>query len=224
MPRKKKGDTSPRKTRKRNAEERARDIGLVARLYLQGRSQRQIADVLNSRAGIPYRLSHVSVFHDIQKAQETWLASALIDIDEFKARQLAKLDLVEQEAWEAWEKSKVQGSTTIRRKIEYKADQPQKSDNPGDLTQTKDAGDIQYLKLALDCVKERNALVGITKLAINFFTQQAAPPTTEKARDSLQDISKAVTDMSKEDLMELVHGDPDSVDYLDFEELENGEG
>lgn len=70
----------------------------VAELYLRGWSQREIADDID--------MSVATVNRDLSAIQEQWTESALIDMDVAMARQLARLQKLEDEAWEAWHKSK----------------------------------------------------------------------------------------------------------------------
>ena len=66
----------------------------IVRLYLQGITQAEIGVVVDgAQHTVSAHLKHV---------QETWLRSADLDMSEIVARELAKLDLIEQEAWKQW--------------------------------------------------------------------------------------------------------------------------
>jgi hypothetical protein len=69
----------------------------VAKRYVQGQSQWEIANDLN--------LSETTVTGDIRTIREQWLASALQDFNSAKAMELAKIDNLEATAWEAWHRS-----------------------------------------------------------------------------------------------------------------------
>jgi hypothetical protein len=69
----------------------------VASLYTSGRNQMAIANEL----GIA--LSQVRV--DLAWIHEQWLDRMMLDRDQFVAVELAKIDKLEQTAWEAWERS-----------------------------------------------------------------------------------------------------------------------
>lgn len=97
---------------KRTVIQTGRDRREIADLYLQGWTQQRIADRLNEsgdKDDAPirgYTLSQRMISYDLKKLQEAWRASALIDIDEAKARALAKVDRLEREYWTAWERSR----------------------------------------------------------------------------------------------------------------------
>jgi hypothetical protein len=69
----------------------------VAHLYMAGKAQCEIAAELNC--------SQPTVSLDLAALQKEWLASGLRDFDAIKSEQLAKIDLVEQEALGAWRRS-----------------------------------------------------------------------------------------------------------------------
>lgn len=199
-------------------------MALVARLYLQGFSQRQIAERLNSRRGITHKVTHVAVHNDIKKAQELWLASAIVDIDAFKAAQLAKLDLIEAEAWEAWEKSKGTKVTTTKRLDPDKNYTPAQLNQPDEIKSENTPGDIRFLNLAMDCVLKRNKVMGLDTLNININEQDKGNENEAGGQTNvpLEAIRDTIGKLDKEALIQLVHGSPSDLDYIDFEELENG--
>ena len=184
------------KRHRRTEDQRHRDLALCARMYLQGYTQREIRDSLNTRDGVKYQLSHVTVHNDLTKARELWLASALVDIDQVKARQLARLDLIERETWEAWEQSK-------------------EGDNS--------PGDIQFLKLALQIVKDRNEVMGLATLNINLTPGGPAEDDNDTQEVTFVEVKETVQQMDKTDLIRLVHGTADEADFLDFENVTDGD-
>ena len=70
----------------------------VARLYLIGQRQDKMAEYLE--------VSPSQITRDLQVLQKEWRASAVTDLGEAKGKELAKLDELEREYWEAWERSK----------------------------------------------------------------------------------------------------------------------
>lgn len=69
----------------------------VADLYLAGKTQWEIADLVGITQG--------TVSKDLAAIRTAWLASAVRDFDAIKSEQLAKIDRVEVIAWAAWERS-----------------------------------------------------------------------------------------------------------------------
>jgi hypothetical protein len=71
----------------------------VAELYLNNVTQPEIAEIVG--CGV------ATVFNDLKWLREQWLAKMSRDFAERKSEELAKIDRMEMEAWNAWEKSKL---------------------------------------------------------------------------------------------------------------------
>ncbi len=89
---------------KRSGAQRERDFPVIAELYLQGHTQSSISKMITE--GKKYKLSIATISKDIKHIEAKWLESTLVDFNEAKARELAKLDLAEGELWQAWHASK----------------------------------------------------------------------------------------------------------------------
>lgn len=129
----------------------------IAGLYLKGRSQRDMA----AQMGV----SRDIIRYDLDAIRENWKKSALFDFNEAVGKQLARLDMAESEAWDAWEKSKTNRSVTVTR--QRRRTLPSASDAVLDNVseamkrdEQRDA-DPRYLQIALDCIKERNKILGL---------------------------------------------------------------
>src|SRR5437868_10751072 len=70
----------------------------VSDLYLQGRPLHAISEDL--------RVSMTTLWRDLKAIQKEWRISTIRNFDEQVEQELKKLDLVEREAWEAFERSK----------------------------------------------------------------------------------------------------------------------
>ncbi len=77
--------------------ERAFHLSEVARLYLQGKRQNEIA--------MSRQVTQSQISKDLKLLQAMWMESAQRDFDTVKQEQLAKIDHLEREAWAAWERS-----------------------------------------------------------------------------------------------------------------------
>ena len=97
---------------KRTAFQIERDRRDIADMYLQGWTQARIAGHLGDDEDREYTLSQQMISYDLKKLQEAWQASALVDIDAAKAQELAKVDRLEREYWDAWERSCAPAITT----------------------------------------------------------------------------------------------------------------
>lgn len=133
----------------------------VAEMYLSGKSQTAIAAEIN--------VNQSTVSRYIKRLQDRWRAASAELIDDRKARELAKIDRLEREYLEAWEKSKLDGETKIRRKktinlrgeladgvhLEIPAEEREFS-----LTTRGQTGDPRYLQGVQWCVETRLKIMG----------------------------------------------------------------
>lgn len=131
----------------RNDAERARDLKTEARLYLRGWSQADIAEHLG--------VDRSTVTRDLQSLHEQWQQEALKDIDQVKQLELARIDRLEREHWDAWERSKMPAEG-----------EQEAIAGPGGFVVTLHSrrgqvGDARFLNGALDCVVRRCAILGI---------------------------------------------------------------
>lgn len=91
----------------RSEAQQERDRREIARLYLQGMYQTDIAERLG--------LSQSTVSRDIQVLIDEWKIERVYDINEAKARELAKVDNLELEYWEAWHRSQENAEKEIKK-------------------------------------------------------------------------------------------------------------
>ena len=132
----------------------------VAKMYLMGMFQYQIAAKVGVTQG--------QVSQDLKELNKAWAAGALDDISEAKARELAKLDLIEAEAWDAWQRSK---GKTVKRSAEKKGSKKTLEK----LEETENVGDPRYLSQVENCIKGRCQLLGLTDTAITINNVNIQP-------------------------------------------------
>jgi hypothetical protein len=152
------------KNKKNDQYERLDRRQKVAALYLQGKTQWDIARLVNVSQG--------TVSNDLAAIREDWLASALRDFDSKKAEELAKLDRLEAEAWEAWQRSK-EDAETVRKKSEQVRTSEGRGKNQRstlvpvkvvmELTKKGQAGDPRFLEQVRWCVETRLKLMGLMR-------------------------------------------------------------
>ena len=82
----------------RNEAQILKDRADIAKYLLQGRRQNWIADKLN--------MTEAMVSRDAKAIKTEWKRSAAGSIEAAKEQALAEIDLIKQEAWDAWEASK----------------------------------------------------------------------------------------------------------------------
>ena len=117
----------------------------VARYYLEGKWQREIAELTG--------LSQVMVSYDLAAIQKQWRDVPQAELNELKAKELAKIDNLERTYWEAWENSKksIKSTSTAKdgEKIKLGTRSQERNGNP------------QFLQGVERCVDRRIKLLGL---------------------------------------------------------------
>jgi hypothetical protein len=121
----------------------------VADLYLTGKSQWHIAHELGINQG--------TVSRDLEALRIQWRASNQIKIDAIQERELAKLDLIEAEAWVAWEASKQNKERTTK---ERSSGESCANSKVVVVTESR-LPDPEYLKTVQWCINKRCEIIGL---------------------------------------------------------------
>jgi hypothetical protein len=127
-----------------NAAQRRRK---VADLYLKGWTQEAIARFFD--------VSQATVSRDLDEVRREWREAATIDFEESLCSALQKLDLLEREAWGAWQRSQTPLTSAVR------------TEGGGDKGVTSRSslknshGDPRFLDLVHKCVAQRSLLLGL---------------------------------------------------------------
>ena len=137
---------------RRSKSQIARDRRKIANLYLQGRIQADIGEELD--------INQSTVSRDLQALQEEWKNSSLIDIDEAKAKELAKVDRLEREYWDAWERS-CEDEETKRLEGTLAAGEEKGKTTKQVVTRKGQAGDPRFLTGIQWCIERRCKILGI---------------------------------------------------------------
>jgi hypothetical protein len=135
--------------RPRDPAQLARDRRRVADLYLKGWIQADIAEEVGLNQG--------TVSRDLKALHKEWLASALVDIDEAKSRELAKIDKLEREYWQAWERSQEDAETVTKKATETGGVERKE----GAIVTKGQAGDPRFLAGVQWCIERRCKILGI---------------------------------------------------------------
>ncbi len=133
---------------KRNRIEREQALAQVAEMYLHGRTQASIGQELG--------VSQQQVSYDLKILQGRWQKSAMMNMEAVKARELAKVDTLEREYWQAWEASKGEQQRSV---IEKSAN----ADIPARARVWKENrnGDPRFLDGIQWCIERRCKILGI---------------------------------------------------------------
>lgn len=117
----------------------------VAELYVKSWTQFAIAEELG--------ISQPTVSCDLKAVRKQWLESSIRDFDALRERELQKLDLLEREAWAAWERSQQPAEST-------KVTQDGSGKVAQKTVQHQD-GDPRYLDQVHKAIAARRALLGL---------------------------------------------------------------
>jgi predicted XRE-type DNA-binding protein len=175
--------------RKRTPFQREEDLVQITRLYLQGRTQRDIAEVVGVSQG--------QVNHDLKLIQQRWRESSIMDMNEAKQKELARIDEVEIQFWEAWERSKNE-----RTRARQESDGKSKDGKPNVVRATMEKeqrdGNPAFLAGVMSCIERRCKLLGLDAPAKAELTgKDGGPIKTEVANKP--DLSK----LSVDELLQL---------------------
>lgn len=158
--------------KQRTAEQRQSDHLRISEMLVQGLSQKEIAQELG--------LSKYTVCRDIKRIEKLRLKLMCKNLDAVRAREIAKLDLMEKEAWAAWNKSKQPRTSksvtkgTMLNKAQVKIEER--------------VGDKGFMDIILECQARRAKLQGLD-----------APARVDLTSDG-QPIAIAVTKMDIDEL------------------------
>ena len=149
---KKKSNESNRRTDAEILHDRVR----ISELYLKAWAQKDIAKELG--------MTEATVSRDLAALRQDWIASAAMNFDDAKARELVKIDRIEREAWAAWEQSKTPDQDAPDASMHGKKSTTQfgSEGKPTGWQQTKETspGDAQYMRIIQWCVEQRLKIIG----------------------------------------------------------------
>jgi len=142
--------------------QRERDLVLVAEMYLRAETQEAIRAAVEKlhRVDRPeFTLSRQQIGYDIKVLIKRWQGSQLLNIDAAKARELARIDQVERESWDAWERSKLDAEIITEK---GKGKGGGKPDSVEKTIQRKgQVGDPRFIDKVCWCVEQRCKILGI---------------------------------------------------------------
>lgn len=133
------------KKKPRSVSEQERDSIMVSRLYLEGKLQAEIA--------YECKISQPTVSRIIKELITEWQVERVYNINESKARELAKIDRLELEYWNAWRRSQEDAVVNTKGTT---------STGSIDTTRTEgQAGDPRFLDGIMKCIDRRCAILGV---------------------------------------------------------------
>lgn len=204
---------------KRTVEQREADKRFCAELFVKGYAYRVIAERLNEynhENGLEYSVTYKTVFMDIQQVLAEWKKERFKDIDNYMQLELKKLDKIEVELWDAWEKSK-----SSKRKTKIKNGTINNGIASGgelaERTLETTDGDPRYLDLLLKVQERRAKLLGYNApVKVDVYS---APPKEESPAGAQYDVNALPVSM----LVEMAYKLQDAEFQKRNKENNNGE-
>lgn len=146
--------------KKRTPTERESDLQKIAALYLKGKTQADIAADLT--------VTQQQISYDLKEIHKRWRESALVNINEAKHRELARIDNLEITYWQAWERSVGEVVKTVTSRSD-------KDGNRASIAKEVQVGNSAYLAGVQWCIEQRCKIFGIYEATkISFDWRKAA--------------------------------------------------
>lgn len=139
---------------KRTDFERENDYRRITDMYLQGKTQSEIAATLG--------LAQQQISYDLATIQKRWRTDTAINMDEAKQKELARIDTLEREFWSAWRRSLDEKTKT---RTEQSTTGKGKNAKSGTAKATIEKetllGVPAYLAGVMTCIERRCKLLGL---------------------------------------------------------------
>lgn len=125
----------------------ARHRKLIAAMYLRGSLQAEIAKSIG--------ISQPTVSRDIKALHKQWIGDAKRDFNEAVGKELAKIDVLEQEYWQGWLRS----TSDVRKQLVWDQKQGDWMVEVIELLFVRE-GNPRFLDGIRECIKDRCRLLG----------------------------------------------------------------
>lgn len=138
---------------------------ILVRLYLEGNNHERIRELAKAETG-GHVFSRSAVDKAISEAISQWQTDKAAFIDHQKAIELAKINNLENEYWEAWRRSCKHQQTINREKTPVKKEADDQSKTVFSISKITDSkrkttGDSKFLEGVQWCVEMRCKILGI---------------------------------------------------------------
>lgn len=167
-------------------------------LYVEGRSQREVRDALSEETN--HSFSAVTIHKYIKEAVVEWRETKNDMIASHKEIELTKINKLEVEYWEAWERSKRPYESTSETKT--KGDGKAMQVNQVKTDKRAMNGDPRFLEGIHRCVEMRNKLLGIEVPQIQITQNNTGSSTTIIRRVVFKTRESTTEQVISEDLEE----------------------
>jgi hypothetical protein len=148
----------PTKKNKRSETQKAADLAFIEHWIIRGKTETQLAEMIGEER--PYTISRSQIHADLMKLKRLWENEALDSRSEAIVKELVGLKSQERELWAAWEKSKLDATTTTTEFVG--GDKPKsKRGTKTKITVEGRCGEPAYMRLLLDIRAQRRQLLGL---------------------------------------------------------------
>ena len=177
------------KKNKRSAAQKAADLAFIEHWHIRGETETQLAEML--RRERPYTLSRSQIHADLMKLKRMWENEALDSRSEAITKELAGLKAQEHDLWAAWEKSKLDATTTTTEFVG--GDKPKrKRGTKTKVTVETRCGDPAYMRLLLEIRAHRRQLLGLDARQEMKFLGDSEPQLSFVVRHAHEIETRAV--------------------------------
>lgn len=140
----------------------------VANMLVRGASMNTIIDHMHDPSAPDEQYVSIDTIRNIVKTiEQEWRDTYTAAINKVKERELAKLDHMEEQAWEAWEQSK-QGKTRDQVNAEVTTDRTtgaaKRTPRVTRTTKESNPGDPRYMDIIFKCIAMRIRLYGLDEI------------------------------------------------------------
>jgi predicted transcriptional regulator len=157
-------------------------------MYLAGATQTEIAN--------EYEVSQSMISKDLKAIRKQWLASAVKDFDTLKAQELARIDRLEKEYWNAWFESKEDAEETRTEVTNNRDGRHSKAVR----TSKGQTGNAQYLAGIQWCIEQRLKIFGVySAVKVQVDWRERIP---DEKRQLAQNFFDAMVEEAEKRLLE----------------------
>lgn len=181
-------NSNGRLRRERTLAQRLADRVVMTDMYLRGFSQEEIAQKISAER--PYTISTRLVNTDLYRMYKEWREKYLKNIDDLKQQELARIDHLEKEYWDAWDESRKKKTEIQSERIEDKSE-----GRTGAIGQkynrtkvkkreTQRDGDARFLDGIQWCISQRVKILGLEaaqRVEVDWVTQAKQAGIAEPA-------------------------------------------
>ena len=185
---------------KRTIAQHEEDLVFISERYLTGMTQTKIMHELNAARKGQYELSDSQIYVDVDTLHKRWIVAYLDNFDELKAKELAHIDRLEREYWEAWEQSKNKIEEVESESIQDKQGSNRNAEPSYARTRVKKKetnrdGNDRFLAGVQWCIEQRCKIFGFN---IAVSTKNINVNWREEAQQAGVDPDGAVNDLVKQ--------------------------